>query len=163
MSSFRVNKEPTERNSRKYGPPLRDSDLQGPSPYSTFISKSPPPDGNNKLLTANGGTLPYIAASVLLPPLGNINDQDTYSINNTSTGKYRLSFVKKIDSATNLPIQLFGSNTTFIPCLLVTSNTSNITASFTYNPNEKHFIINLKNSAGILTNGNFNFIAFASS
>ena len=162
MSSFRVNKEPTERNSRKYGPPLRDSELQGPSTYSTFIAKSPPPDGDNKLVLANGGTLPYIAAYYSTPTSA-VNDKDSYSIN-VVANTYVLNFIERINGTTLLPTPLFGNDTTFtIPTLVVTPTTANTTASFTYNPVNKTFGITLTNSTGTPTTGTFNFIAFASS
>jgi len=163
MSSFRVNKETNEEGSKKYGPPLRDSDLQGPSPYSSFLTKIPPPDGDNKLVTANGNTLPYIAASYTITN-GQVNDKPSYSIDYTGTlGTYGLNFIYNTNGTT-LTTPLFGTSTTFNPpTLVVTSTTANLTASFTYDTTLKTFTITLKNSGGTGVNGNFNFIAFSSS
>ena len=168
MSSFRVNKDKNEEGSRKYGPPLRDTDLLGPSPYSTFLTKSPPPDGDNKLVLANGNTLPYIAASY---SSGILVNETSYSIELFSNPiiKYELNFITESDSLNPqtlppLENQLFGNDTTFtIPTLVVTPTTANTTSSFTYDTNNKVFIITLTDPTGNPTTGSFNFIAFASS
>jgi len=87
MSSFRINKDTSENKSRTYSPPLKDSDLQGPSPYSTFLQNTLPEgdNGNNKLLLATGNPIPFIVGSTTTPsPL--------YNISSPSTGTYNINF-----------------------------------------------------------------------
>ena len=116
MSSFRVNKDTDEQqNARKYGPPLRDTDLLGPSPYSTFLSKYPTLS-NGKLFTAAGNPIPFISGS-------NTTTSPLYNIVSPTLGNYNINFTSPTPFTTT-------------PILAITPTTPNTGAMYDYNASD---------------------------